>query len=33
LELFNRDYWKQSPLKVAQTGIDKMRAAVQKALG
>jgi sugar phosphate isomerase/epimerase len=33
LELFNRDYWKQSPAKVAQTGIDKMRAAVQKALG
>ena len=33
LELFNRDYWKQSPLKVAQMGIDKMRAVVKKALG
>jgi 2-keto-myo-inositol isomerase len=33
LELFNRDYWKQSPLKVAQAGIDKMREAVKKALG
>jgi sugar phosphate isomerase/epimerase len=33
LELFNRDYWKQSPLKVAQTGIDKMRGVVKKALG
>ncbi|HZK79654.1 MAG TPA: sugar phosphate isomerase/epimerase family protein [Humisphaera sp.] len=32
LELFNRDYWKQSPLKVAQTGIDKMREAVHKSL-
>lgn len=31
LELFNRDYWKQSPVKIAQTGIDKMRAAVAKA--
>lgn len=33
LELFNRDYWRQSPVKVAQAGIDKMRAAVRKALG
>lgn len=31
LELFNRDYWKLSPQKVAQTGIEKLRAAVQKA--
>jgi sugar phosphate isomerase/epimerase len=26
LELFNRDYWKQDPLKVAQTGLEKMKA-------
>ncbi|HWE04184.1 MAG TPA: sugar phosphate isomerase/epimerase family protein [Tepidisphaeraceae bacterium] len=32
LELFNRDYWKQSPLKVAQMGIDKMRESVRKSL-
>ena len=31
LELFNRDYWKQSPQKVAQTGIEKLRSAVRKA--
>ncbi len=31
LELFNRDYWKQSPLKVAQAGIAKMREAVRKS--
>lgn len=31
LELFNRDYWKQSPQRIAQTGIDKLRASVQKA--
>ena len=31
LELFNRDYWKRSPVKVAKEGIDKMRAAVKKA--
>ncbi len=31
LELFNRDYWKLSPVKVAQTGLEKMKAAVQKA--
>ena len=33
LELFNRDYWKQSPLKVAQTGLQKMKDVVQKSLG
>jgi sugar phosphate isomerase/epimerase len=28
LELFNRDYWKQDPLEVARTGLEKMRAVV-----
>ena len=32
VELFNREYWKQSPQKVAQNAIDKTRAAVQKAI-
>ncbi len=32
LELFNRDYWKRSPVKVAKEGIEKMRAVVRKAL-
>lgn len=32
LELFNPIYWKQDPLQVAQTGLQKMRAAVQAAL-
>jgi sugar phosphate isomerase/epimerase len=27
LELFNRDYWKQDPHKVAKTGLEKMKAA------
>ncbi|MGE3805589.1 MAG: sugar phosphate isomerase/epimerase family protein [Gemmataceae bacterium] len=27
LELFNRDYWKQEPLAVAKTGLEKMKAA------
>jgi 2-keto-myo-inositol isomerase len=31
VELFNKDYWKQSPVKVAQMALDKTRAAVQKA--
>ena len=31
VELFNKDYWKQSPVKVAQMAFDKTRAAVQKA--
>jgi len=29
LELFNRDYWKQDPLLVAKTGLEKMRKAVK----
>lgn len=33
LELFNRDYWKQDPLSVARTGLDKMRAVVQARHG
>ena len=33
LELFNRDYWQQPALTVAKTGLEKTRAAVQKALG
>jgi 2-keto-myo-inositol isomerase len=28
LELFNRAYWKEDPLKVARTGLEKMKAAV-----
>ena len=32
LELFNRDYWKRSPVKVAREGIEKMRAVVRKAM-
>ena len=31
LELFNPDYWKQDPLKVAKTGLSKMKAIVKKA--
>jgi 2-keto-myo-inositol isomerase len=31
LELFNRDYWKQDPLTVARTGLEKMKAAVAKS--
>ena len=27
LELFNREYWKQDPLTVAKTGLEKMKAA------
>ena len=27
LELFNRDYWKEDPLTVAKTGLQKMKAA------
>ncbi|QOV90603.1 sugar phosphate isomerase/epimerase family protein [Humisphaera borealis] len=33
LELFNRDYWKQAPPKVAEAGIAKMKEAVAKAFG
>ncbi len=32
LELFNRDYWRQDSLKVAQTGLEKMKAVGEKAL-
>lgn len=32
LELFNAEYWKLDPLLVAQTGLAKMRQAVQRAL-
>ncbi len=31
LELFNRDYWKQDPQLVANTGLEKLKAAVAKA--
>lgn len=33
LELFNREYWKQDAFQVAKTGLEKMQAAVQKAIG
>ena len=32
LELFNRDYWKQDAHLVAKTGLEKMRAAVARAM-
>ena len=32
LELFSPTYWKQDPLVVAKTGLEKMKAAVNKAL-
>ena len=32
LELFNREYWKQDPLTVARTGVEKIKAAVAAAL-
>jgi sugar phosphate isomerase/epimerase len=32
LELFNPQYWKQDALKVAKTGLKKMRAVVQASL-
>jgi 2-keto-myo-inositol isomerase len=32
LELFNRDYWKQDPMEVARTGLEKMKAVVKSAL-
>ncbi len=31
LELFNRTYWEQDALTIARTGLEKMRAVVQKA--
>jgi sugar phosphate isomerase/epimerase len=33
VELFNRGYWKQSPLKVARISLEKTKAAVEHALG
>lgn len=32
LELFNPEYWKQDPLEVAKTGLEKTKAAVAKAI-
>jgi sugar phosphate isomerase/epimerase len=32
LELFNRQYWKLDPMVCAKTGIDKMKAAVERSL-
>ena len=32
LELFNRDYWDQDPLLVAQTGLQKMKAVVKASI-
>jgi sugar phosphate isomerase/epimerase len=32
LELFNRTYWKQDALLVAQTGLRKMKDVARKAL-
>ncbi len=32
LELFNRDYWKQDPLAVAKTGLEKMKTVVAQSL-
>lgn len=32
LELFNREYWKQDAAVVARTGLEKMKAAVARAL-
>jgi len=33
LELFSPAYWEKDPLEVAKMGLDKMKNAVQKALG
>jgi sugar phosphate isomerase/epimerase len=33
VELFNRGYWKESPLKVARAALEKTRAAVGRAMG
>jgi 2-keto-myo-inositol isomerase len=33
LELFSPVYWEKDPLEVARTGLAKMKAAVEKALG
>ena len=32
LEVFNREYWKQDPLTVARTGLEKMKAVVRASL-
>lgn len=32
LELFNRELWRQDPLEVARTGLEKMRALVAKSI-
>jgi sugar phosphate isomerase/epimerase len=32
LELFNREYWKQDPLEVARTGLQKMKSVVSQSL-
>jgi 2-keto-myo-inositol isomerase len=32
LEVFNREYWKQDALAVAKTGLNKMKAVIDKAL-
>jgi 2-keto-myo-inositol isomerase len=32
LELFNREYWKQDPLAVARTGLEKMKAVAKASL-
>jgi 2-keto-myo-inositol isomerase len=32
LELFNRSYWEQDPLRVARLGLEKMKTAVAQAL-
>ncbi len=33
IELFNPEYWKQDPLKVAKTSLDRTMAIMKKALG
>jgi sugar phosphate isomerase/epimerase len=33
LELFNRQYWSEDPLAVARTGLAKMKAVAEKAVG
>ncbi|MDF9800456.1 2-keto-myo-inositol isomerase [Catalinimonas alkaloidigena] len=32
LELFNQEYWKQDPLEVAKTGLQKMKTAVEQSM-
>ena len=33
LELFNAEYYRQDPLQVARTGLEKLKAVVEEALG